>query len=240
MLSSIPRLPARSKPWSTWRSCAAGTIAALEREKSFSPTRKILFLCGESFAVFPASIEEKLPRSRTLRAELYPGSHIFDSEVLVKTNPDKALRQHLLYLLKDGGAHAKFEDVIRNFPAALRGQRVPKFPHTAWMLLEHMRIAQRDILEFSRNPKHVSPAWPEGYWPPSEAPPIEQAWKASIAAFKKDLRAMEKIVADPKVDLFAMLPWGDGQTVLREALLVADHNAYHVGQLVMLRKSIGI
>jgi hypothetical protein len=108
------------------------------------------------------------------------------------------------------------------------------------MLLEHMRLAQWDILEFSRNSKHVSPKWPEGYWPASEAPATEKAWKASKAAFKKDLRTMERLVGDRSVDLYARIPWGDGQTILREALLVADHNAYHLGQLVMLRKSIGI
>ena len=153
---------------------------------------------------------------------------------------DRALRQHLLYLLRESGAHATFDPAVGDWPVQLTGAKVANSPHTAWMLLEHMRLAQWDILEFSRNSKHVSPAWPEGYWPSSEAPPSEQAWKASIAAFKKDLRAMEKLVADPKVDLFAKLPWGDGQTVLREAMLVADHNAYHLGQLVMLRKSIGI
>jgi hypothetical protein len=156
-------------------------------------------------------------------------------------NPhDQSLREHLLYLLRGEGAHAHFADIVEGWPVQLTGAKVANFSHTAWMLLEHMRLAQWDILEFSRNERHVSPAWPEGYWPSSEAPPSEQAWKASIAAFKKDLRAMEKIVADPKVDLFAKLPWGDGQTVLREALLVTDHNAYHLGQLVMLRKSIGI
>jgi hypothetical protein len=153
---------------------------------------------------------------------------------------DQPLRQHLLYMLRESGAHTNFDPVVGDWPVQLTGAKVANSPHTAWMLLEHMRLAQWDILEFSRNPKHVSPAWPEGYWPSSEAPPSEQAWKASVAAFKKDLRAMEKMVADPKVDLFAKLPWGDGQTVLREALLVADHNAYHLGQLVMLRKSIGI
>jgi hypothetical protein len=153
---------------------------------------------------------------------------------------DQPLRQHLLYLLRESGAHATFDAVMGDWPVQLAGAKVANFPHTAWMLVEHLRIAQWDILEFSRNPKHTSPAWPEGYWPSSEAPPSEQAWKASVEACKKDLRALEKMVADPKVDLFAKLPWGDGQTVLREALLVADHNAYHVGQLVMLRKSIGI
>jgi hypothetical protein len=160
-----------------------------------------------------------------------------------KTTPDshdQPLRQHLLYMLRESGAHVTFDSAIGDWPVQLAGAKVVNFPHTAWMLLEHMRIAQWDILEFSRNPKHFSPAWPEGYWPSSEAPPSEQAWKASIAAFKNDLRAMEKLVADPKVDLFTKLPWGDGQTVLREALLLADHNAYHLGQLVMLRKSIGI
>jgi hypothetical protein len=153
---------------------------------------------------------------------------------------DKALRDHLLYLLKGGGAHISFDDAMRNWPVQLAGAKVAKFPHSAWMLLEHMRLAQWDILEFSRNSKHVSPPWPAGYWPASEVPPNEKAWTASIAAFKKDLRTMERLVADPRVDLYARIPWGDGQTILREALLVADHNSYHLGQLMMLRKSIGI
>ena len=153
---------------------------------------------------------------------------------------DRPLRQHLLYVLRESGAHTTFDPVVGNWPVQLTGAKIAHFPHTAWMLLEHMRLAQWDILEFSRNPKHVSPAWPEGYWPSSAAAASEQEWKASIAAFKKDLHAMERMVADPKVDLFAKLPWGDGQTVLREVLLAADHNAYHLGQLVMLRKCIGI
>jgi hypothetical protein len=153
---------------------------------------------------------------------------------------DQSLREHVLYLLKGGGAHISFDDAMVEWTVQLAGVRVANFPHTAWMLLEHMRLAQWDILDFSRNSKHVSPPWPEGYWPKSEAPPDEKAWTASIAAFKKDLRTMERLVADRKVDLYASIPWGDGQTILREALLLADHNAYHLGQLVMLRKSIGI
>jgi len=153
---------------------------------------------------------------------------------------DKSLREHLLFLLRDGGAHTSFDAAAGDWPVQLAGVRVANFPHTAWMLLEHLRLAQLDILEFSRNPKHVSPAWPEGYWPASEAPPSEREWKASMVAFKKDRRAMEQMVADKKIDLNAKIPWGDGQTILREVLLVADHNAYHLGQLVMLRKSIGI
>jgi hypothetical protein len=153
---------------------------------------------------------------------------------------DQILRDQLLYLLKGGGAHVGFGDALRGWPVQHAGVKVANFPHTAWMLLEHMRLAQRDILEFSRNPKHVSPKWPEGYWPAKEAPLNEKAWIASVTAFKKDLRRVERFVASRKVNLFARIPWGDGQTILREALLLADHNAYHLGQLVMLRKSLGI
>jgi len=153
---------------------------------------------------------------------------------------EQPLRDHLLYLLKGGGAHADFDAAMGDWPVQLAGVKVANFPHTAWMLLEHMRLVQWDILEFSRNAKHVSPKWPEGYWPASEAPPNEKAWSASMAAFRKDMRTMERLVGDRKIDLYARIPWGDGQTILREALLVADHNAYHLGQLVMLRKSIGI
>jgi len=155
-------------------------------------------------------------------------------------SPDQLLRDHLLYLLKDGGAHVGLDAAMGDWPVQLAGVKVANFPHTAWMLLEHMRLAQWDILEFCRNSKHVSPKWPEGYWPASEAPPNEKAWIASPAAFKKDLRTLERLVASRKVNLYARIPWGDGQTILREILLVADHNAYHLGQLVMLRKSIGI
>lgn len=157
----------------------------------------------------------------------------------MKTNPDQALREHLVYLLKDGGAHAKFDDVIKNFPAEVRGKKIDNFPHTAWMLVEHMRIAQRDILEFSRNPKHTSPTFPDGYWPKTEAPPSAAAWAESIQSFRSDLKAMEELVSNPKTDLYAPIPWGDGQTVLREAMLAADHNAYHLGQLVTLSRLLG-
>jgi hypothetical protein len=153
---------------------------------------------------------------------------------------DQSLRDQLIHLPKGGQAHIGFDDALGGWPAQLRGVKAANFPHTAWMLIEHMRLGQWDILEFSRDSKHVSPKWPEGYWPASEAPPNEKAWTASMAAFRKNLRAMERLVADRKVDLHARIPWGDGQTILREALLVADHNAYHLGQLVMLRKSIGI
>jgi DinB superfamily len=156
-----------------------------------------------------------------------------------QADPDQSLRDHLLYLLKGEGAHAKFEDVIDDFPADLRGKKLENFPHTAWMLLEHLRIAQWDILEFSRNAKHKSPDWPSGYWPKEEAPPSADAWSESVRAFQGDLKAMQKLIADPKSDLHKPFPWGDGQTLLREALLAADHNSYHLGQLVTLRRLLG-
>jgi len=155
------------------------------------------------------------------------------------SDPQKPLREHLLYVLKGDGAHAPFNQAVKDFPAKLRGQKVGNFPHTAWMLLEHLRLAQLDILEFSRNQKHVSPPWPEGYWPKTDAPANASAWDDSIKAFRKDLKEMEDLVSDAKTDLYAKIPWGEGQTVLREALLVADHNAYHIGQLVMLRRLLG-
>ena len=152
---------------------------------------------------------------------------------------NRSLRQHLVYLLQGGGAHATFDEVIAGIPAKLRGRKPADLPHSLWMLLEHMRIAQWDILEFSRNPKHVSPKWPEGYWPRTEAPPSAAAWSASIKKFRQDLKAMQNLVKNPKTDLFARIPWGDGQTILREALLVADHNAYHLGQILAARRLLG-
>src|SRR5262249_49123826 len=150
-------------------------------------------------------------------------------------NTDKALREHVIYLLRGGGAHLSFDDAIADLSAELRGERPKGVPHSPWRLLEHMRIAQWDILEFSRNPKHKSPDFREGYWPAGDAPPSADAWDRSIAAFRADLKAMEDLVANPATDLFAPMPHGEGQTILREALLVADHNAYHLGQLVVVR-----
>jgi hypothetical protein len=156
-----------------------------------------------------------------------------------REDKDKALREHVLYLLDGGGAHAKFDEVVADIPPKLLGQKPAGLPHSLWMLLEHLRIAQWDILEFSRSPKHASPKWPEGYWPKTDAPPSPTAWNASIKKFRQDLKAMQHLVEDPKTDLYAKIPWGDGQTVLREALLLADHNAYHLGQMLDVRRLVG-
>ncbi|MFZ0197726.1 MAG: DinB family protein [Candidatus Sulfotelmatobacter sp.] len=152
---------------------------------------------------------------------------------------NKLLREHVVYLLTTGGAHAGFDDAVKGMPEKLRGVKPEGLPHSAWMLLEHLRLAQWDILEFSRNAKHKSPKWPEGYWPKAEAPSRTAAWEKSIQQFHADLKAMKELVEDPKTDLYTPLPWGDGQTVLREALLVADHNAYHVAQLIDVRRLLG-
>ena len=149
---------------------------------------------------------------------------------------NKALREHLLYVLGGGGAHVDFESVIKDFPAEIINRKAKNMPYTPWQVLEHMRIAQWDILEFSRNAAHVSPPWPEGYWPAVDAEADEAAWRGSVEAFRADLEAMKGLVEDPATDLFLPLEHGDGQTILREALLVADHNAYHLGVLVTLKR----
>lgn len=152
---------------------------------------------------------------------------------------DPSLRDHLLYLLKGGGAHTDFEAAVKGLPVELRGKRPKGAPHSPWEILEHLRLAQWDILEFSRDANHASPKWPEGYWPETPAPPNDRAWAKSVRAFRDDLNAMCALVADPATDLFAKIPHGDGQTILREALLMADHNAYHLGQLVLTRRLLG-
>jgi hypothetical protein len=160
-------------------------------------------------------------------------------ETTMANKNDAALREHVINVLTGGHAHATFDAAVKDLPAELRGKTPKGAEHSPWQLLEHLRIAQSDILEFSRNPKHVSPKWPEGYWPASKAPTDEKAWDKSVRAFRKDLKAMSELVSDRNTDLFAPIAHGDGQTILREALLTADHNAYHVGQLVLVRRLLG-
>jgi hypothetical protein len=152
---------------------------------------------------------------------------------------DNVLRQHLVNLLKASQAHTDFDSAIGNLPAKLRGKRPKGAQHSPWELLEHLRIAQWDILEFSRDPAHQSPEFPLGYWPRTQAPPDETAWDKSVESFRQDLAALCDLVSDPATDLYAKIPHGDGQTILREALLAADHNAYHLGELVLLRRVLG-
>lgn len=153
---------------------------------------------------------------------------------------EQALREHLLYLLDGGGAHISFASALKDFPVDLAGQKIPKLDHTAWQLVDHLRIAQWDILEFIKNPDHTSPDYPHGYWPKKNAPADAQAWYDAISAFSNDLEEIKTLVADPEADLLSPFPHGSGQTLLREALLVADHNSYHIGQLVDLRMLLGV
>ena len=154
-------------------------------------------------------------------------------------NHDQALREQLVALLKGGGAHVHFMDALDGFPEAKRGTFVEGLAHTGWQLIEHVRIAQWDIVEFSRDAKHVSPGFPDGYWPKTPVPPDQAAWQKSVEAFQQDLEEMIKLVNNPKTDLYMVIPHGDGQTILRQALLLADHNAYHLGQLIDLRRALG-
>ncbi len=151
----------------------------------------------------------------------------------------KSLREHVTNLLQMKGAHADFEQTIAGIPAEVRGKKAKNIPYTLWGLLEHMRLAQWDILEFSRDAKHVSPDWPKGYWPKTDAPPSAAAWNKSVKQFREDLKAVLELVNDPATELFARIPHGTGQTILREALLVADHNSYHLGQMLVLRRALG-
>jgi len=151
---------------------------------------------------------------------------------------DQSLREQLVSLLTGGNAHLTLDDFIKDFPADRCGERVPGLPYTAWQVLEHIRIAQRDILEFSRNAAHVSPKWPEGYWPKPDEAGDAASWARSVERLRADTEETVALINDPATDLFAKIPHGSGQTILREALLVADHNAYHLGVLVAIDRSL--
>jgi hypothetical protein len=156
-----------------------------------------------------------------------------------ETATDKSLRHHLVSLLTEEGAHVQFDKAVDGLAADLRGKRPAGAPHSPWEILEHMRIAQWDILEFTRDPKHVSPKFAAGYWPKTQAPPDDKAWDNSVKAFRADLREMVKLIEDKKTDVLAPLPHDKEKTVLREALVLADHNAYHVGHMVLVRRLLG-
>jgi len=149
---------------------------------------------------------------------------------------DRSLREHLLHLLRGGAAHINFDDAVKDFPEELFNAKADGVPYTPWQLLEHIRIAQWDIIEFSRDAAHVSPPWPSGYWPADGSEADRAAWDKTVEAIRAGLGRMAGMVEDPATDLHAPIAHGTGQTVLREALLVADHNAYHLGALVTLRR----
>lgn len=156
-----------------------------------------------------------------------------------KRSTDASLREHLVDLVSASGAHVDFEDAVADLPADCRGTRPAGLPYSPWELVEHMRLAQWDIVEFSRGPGHDSPPWPDGYWPADPHPPDDRSWQRSIRVFQRDREQMIELVRDPNRDLHEPFEWGDGQTLLREALLVADHTAYHVGQLIVVRRLLG-
>lgn len=158
---------------------------------------------------------------------------------LTKMNNDSSLRHHLVRLMRGQGAHLPYEPGLFSVSVKLRGAKKRGIPYSPWQLLEHMRIAQWDIYQFCVNPDHESPEWPAGYWPTGNAPPNRTAWAKSVRGFFSDLDAMEILVLSPKTNLFEILPHGTGQTILREALLLADHNAYHSGQFVALLRALG-
>jgi len=152
---------------------------------------------------------------------------------------DHVLRQHLLYLLQGDGAHTDFDSTLKDLPTALRGTRAPSAAHSPWELLEHLRITQRDVLDSIRNAKHVSPEFPAGYWPASPSPASDKAWEKSADGFRADFKALTEMLEDKSTDLLAPIPHSDGQTIFRKVAMLADHNAYHLGQMVLLRRVLG-
>lgn len=157
---------------------------------------------------------------------------------MAENEKDESIRKHVLYLLRGGGAHQSFDDFVGSFPADRCNRQIDGLPYTPWQVLEHMRLAQSDILEFSRDANHVSPDFPKGYWPKPDELGTPALWQQTIDEFRKDLRQMETLVEDPATDLYAPIPHGEGQTILREALLTADHNAYHLGVLTVMSRIV--
>lgn len=151
---------------------------------------------------------------------------------------DDSVRKHVLYLLRGGGAHLSFDDFVASFPPDLCNRQIEGLPYTPWQILEHMRLAQWDILEFSRDANHISPEFPKGYWPIQDEHGTPTLWQETVNAFRNDLEQMQALVEDPATDLYAKIPHGDGQTILREALLIADHNAYHLGALAVMARIV--
>lgn len=154
-------------------------------------------------------------------------------------NTDEVVRKQLLQLLRGGNAHMPYDQAVADFPMDAINTQPPNVPYTPWHLLEHMRITQWDILEFIRNPDHVSPSWPDEYWPAQDAQATPENWKATIQSFRADLKALQDIVSDPETDLYAPIPHAKDYTIFREILVVSDHSAYHIGEFGILRQVMG-
>jgi len=152
---------------------------------------------------------------------------------------DARLREQLANVLAWHDAHVDFDRAVEGLSARARGRRPPGMPHSPWEIVEHLRLAQHDILDFCVNPRYAEMKWPDDYWPDTARPPSDAAWHASIRAFRRDRKALQALAARPRIDPFAAIPHGSGQTYLREILLVIDHNAYHVGELVAVRRMLG-
>jgi len=151
---------------------------------------------------------------------------------------NRELREQLAELLKGGSAHADANSVLSDFPADKRAEKPNGAPYNAWQLLWHINFTLHDLLDFCANPKYLAPKWPNEYWPENETPPSEVAWDSTVRALQADLAQFQKMIMDPAENMYATIPWGDGQTVLREILLAADHTSYHLGQIVLLRKQL--
>jgi hypothetical protein len=151
-------------------------------------------------------------------------------------NQDKLLQEHLLNLLKGGNAHMTLIEAVKNFPASKMNVIFPNGEYSSWHLLEHIRRTQSDILNFIINPNYKELKWPKDYWPQRQEKATQKDWDKTLKLFDKDIKTLEKITSDPKTDLYAKIKWGDGQTILREILLVADHNAYHIGEFAIMRQ----
>jgi len=176
-------------------------------------------------------VKQQLKRKTTKNAAAKKPRAAADASV-----NDKALRQQLRKVLDWHEAHADWKQALAGLDPVHRGVRPAGSPHSVWDLLEHVRLAQRDILDFTLYPKHISPDWPAGYWPKTLAPTDDAEWEKSVGEFFRDLKEMERLVNNPRTDLFARLPHGTGQTYLRQVLLLIDHNSYHLGQLVLVRR----
>lgn len=153
---------------------------------------------------------------------------------------ESSLREHLVKLLEWGDAHVDFNHSIDGIPSGLQGVRPEGLPYSAWELLEHLRLTQSDILNFCRNPNYQAPKWPDQYWPQSTMPPRAESWQESVDSYLADRLEMQKLAADASLNLLAKIPHGEGQTLLREVLLLSDHNAYHVGEIIAVRRALGI